>query len=148
MKCVLCSVKSTLLQFQNEDVILVQRRMPSILILLIKLSSLCIKFFRYVSLVGNGLSFNEQLKFTCSIVEFMLNIPENENESALQTVAEWSFDKYNFCRQHSQVKCLTLERSFINQVQLFITVIYRIYQSSVLQQSVEYFRFHSPVYST
>ena len=30
---------------------------------------------------------------TCSIIVFMLNILQNENKSALQTVDEWSFDK-------------------------------------------------------
>lgn len=52
--------------------------------------------------------FNEHLKVTCSIVAFMLNILNNESESFLQTVDEWSFDKYDLCAQNSQVNYLTL----------------------------------------
>ena len=49
------------------------------------------------------------LKFTSSIAVFMLNILENEDESALQTVTGWGFDKQVLSCQHSQVKCSMLQ---------------------------------------
>ena len=39
----------------------------------------------------------------------MLNILENENESALQTVTRWSFDKHDLSCQHFQAKCSMLK---------------------------------------
>ena len=51
------------------------------------------------------------LKFTSSIAVFMLNILENEDESALQTVTGWGFDKQVLSCQHSQVKCSMLKQS-------------------------------------
>ena len=45
----------------------------------------------------NGMFSNAYLKFTYSIVVFMLNILENDNESAPQNDDAWSFDKYDLC---------------------------------------------------
>ena len=38
----------------------------------------------------------------------MLNILENENKNALQTVTVWSFDKQGSSCQRSQAKCTML----------------------------------------
>ena len=45
----------------------------------------------------------------------MLNILENGNKSALQTVTGWIFDKQGLSCQHSQAKCSMLPTEQIYQ---------------------------------
>ena len=65
----------------------------------------------------------------------MLDIPENENESALENADKWEFDKYDSCFQQSHLKCSTLWMEHINAFGDNKTDLYRDNRLSSFQRS-------------